>query len=315
MFQKILIANRGEIACRIIRTARKMGITTVAVYSEIDAKALHVSLADESVCIGSATSSDSYLNYERIIQAAQATSAQAVHPGYGFLSEDAEFAEQLVQAGLIFIGPSPEAIRIMGDKQLAKSTMEAAKVPVVPGFHDASNYAALEKAAHRIGLPVLIKASAGGGGKGMRLVEQWDQLKDALDGAQREAQSSFGDNRVFLEKYLGQARHIEVQILFDQLGNGVYLFDRDCSIQRRHQKVIEEAPAQLAPVTRQQISQTALQAGKAIGYVNAGTIEFLVDEHENFYFMEMNTRLQVEHPITELITGLDLVEWQLRIAA
>jgi 3-methylcrotonyl-CoA carboxylase alpha subunit len=315
MFQKILIANRGEIACRIIRTAQRMKIATVAVYSEIDVNALHVKLADESVCIGPAVSSESYLNYDRIIQAATATSAQAVHPGYGFLSEDAEFAERLIQAGFVFIGPSPEAIRIMGDKQLAKTTMEAAGVPVVPGFHDGQDYAKLEKAARRIGLPVLIKASAGGGGKGMRLVENWDQLKDALTSAQREAQSSFGDNRVFLEKYLANARHIEVQILFDQFGEGVYLFDRDCSIQRRHQKVIEEAPADLSPAIRQQIYQTALQSGKAIGYCNAGTIEFLVDEQEHFYFMEMNTRLQVEHPITELITGLDLVEWQLRIAA
>lgn len=317
MFDKLLIANRGEIACRIIRTARKMNIRTVAVYSEMDANALHVQLADESVCIGPALSSASYLDSGKIIQATVDTHAQAVHPGYGFLSEDAEFAEQLQQAGLIFVGPSAHAIRTMGDKNLAKTTMVKAGVPVVPGYHgDVVDIKAFQKAAQKIGFPVLIKASAGGGGKGMRLVESADKLADAVQSAMREAQASFGDSRVFLEKYLTHSRHIEVQILFDQHGKGIYLFDRDCSIQRRHQKIVEEAPAcHLTAATKQQMAETALRAGEAIHYSSTGTIEFLVDENENFYFMEMNTRLQVEHPVTEMITGLDLVEWQLRIAA
>ncbi len=317
MFKKILIANRGEIACRIIRTAKKMGIRTVAVYSEIDAKALHVQMADESVGIGPAVSAASYLDSEKIVHAAQITHAEAIHPGYGFLSEDSEFAERLHQAGLIFIGPPAEAIRIMGDKNLAKSTVVAAGVPVVPGYHaEKIDLTAMKQAVQKIGLPVLIKASAGGGGKGMRLVEKLEQLAEAVQSAQREAQASFGDSRIFVEKYLAHARHIEVQILFDQYGKGIHLFDRDCSIQRRHQKVIEEAPAiNLSESTRLQMVNTALRAGEAIHYCNAGTIEFLLDEDESFYFMEMNTRLQVEHPITEMITGLDLVEWQLRIAA
>ncbi len=317
MFKKLLIANRGEIACRIIKTAKKMQISTVAVYSKIDEAALHVQLADESICIGDAASSESYLNGDKIILAAKTTAAEAVHPGYGFLSEDAEFAQRCQQQGITFVGPTEDAIRIMGDKNLAKVTMAAAGVPVVPGYQeDAIDLAALKKAIKKIGLPVLIKASAGGGGKGMRLVENIEQLEEALQSARREAEASFGDSRVFLEKYLARARHIEVQILFDQHGKGIYLFDRDCSIQRRHQKVIEEAPAsQLRSVTRQRMAETALRAGTAIHYSSAGTIEFLVDENENFYFMEMNTRLQVEHPVTEMITGLDLVEWQLRIAS
>ncbi len=317
MFKKLLIANRGEIACRIIKTAKKMNIRTVAVYSEIDAQALHVQMADESVCIGPASSSLSYLNIDNIIEAAQKTQAQAIHPGYGFLSEDAEFAERLQQAGLIFIGPSADAIRTMGDKNLAKETMQNAGVPVVPGFHgDCTDLKALTQAAIKVGFPVLIKASAGGGGKGMRLVEKPEQLAEAVQGAMREAQASFGDSKVFLEKYLSRARHIEIQILFDQYGKGIYLFDRDCSVQRRHQKVVEEAPAPgISEKTRLQMAKTALQAGTAIHYRSTGTIEFLLDEQENFYFMEMNTRLQVEHPVTEMITGLDLVEWQLRIAA
>jgi 3-methylcrotonyl-CoA carboxylase alpha subunit len=317
MFKKLLIANRGEIACRIIKTAKKMGIRTVAVYSEIDADALHVHMADESVCIGPAPSIASYLVSEKIIQAAKATQAEAVHPGYGFLSEDDEFALLLQQAGIIFVGPTPEAIRIMGDKNLAKETVVAAGVPVVPGYSgDPTDFNALKTAAKKIGYPVLIKAAAGGGGKGMRLVEKPEQLAAAIESAMREAQASFGDARVFLEKYLEDARHIEVQILFDHYGKGIYLFDRDCSIQRRHQKVIEEAPAPgLSESTRRQMAKTALQAGEAIQYRSTGTIEFLVDKNQNFYFMEMNTRLQVEHPVTEMITGLDLVEWQLRIAA
>ena len=317
MFKKLLIANRGEIACRIIKTAKRLGIRTVAVYSDIDAQALHVQLADESYCLGAAPSADSYLNGEKIIRVAKQAQAEAIHPGYGFLSEDDEFAEQCQQAGLIFVGPSPQAIRQMGDKNLAKTTMIAAGVPVTPGYQgETTDLNTLKKEAKKIGLPVLIKASAGGGGKGMRLVHDLDKLGDAVQSAQREAQASFGDSRVFLEKYLTPARHIEVQILFDQHGHGVYLFDRDCSIQRRHQKVIEEAPApNLKASTRKNMAETALRAGQAIQYAGAGTIEFLVDENEDFYFMEMNTRLQVEHPVTELITGLDLVEWQLRIAA
>jgi 3-methylcrotonyl-CoA carboxylase alpha subunit len=317
MLKKLLIANRGEIACRIIRTAKKLNVQTVAIYSEIDATALHVQLADESYCVGPAASTASYLNVEKIITIAKAAQVEAIHPGYGFLSEDAEFAEQCQQAGLIFIGPSAHAIRIMGDKNLAKNTMIAAGVPVAPGYHDeAYDIDTLTAAAKKIGLPVLVKASAGGGGKGMRLVENLEQLATAVESAMREAQASFGDSRIFLEKYLTRARHIEVQILFDQHGHGLTLFDRDCSTQRRHQKVIEEAPAPgLADITRQRMAVTALRAGEAIQYQSAGTIEFLVDENENFYFMEMNTRLQVEHPVTEMITGLDLVEWQLRIAS
>jgi 3-methylcrotonyl-CoA carboxylase alpha subunit len=306
MIKKLLIANRGEIACRVIRTAKKMGIRTVAIYSEIDANALHVQMADESYCVGSAASADSYLNGKKIIQVAKAAQVDAIHPGYGFLSEDAEFAQLCQEAGLIFVGPSAEAIRIMGDKNLAKNTMVQAKVPVVPGY---------DIDAVDIQFPVLVKASAGGGGKGMRVVEKASELAAAAESARREAQASFGDSRIFLEKYLATARHIEVQILFDQYGHGLYLFDRDCSVQRRHQKVIEEAPAPgLTESTRQKMADTALRAGAAIQYCGVGTIEFLVDENANFYFMEMNTRLQVEHPVTEMITGLDLVEWQLRVA-
>jgi len=317
MLTKLMIANRGEIACRIIKTAQKLKIRTVAIYSEIDAHAQHVQLADESFCIGPAPSAESYLNIEKIIKIALEAKVEAIHPGYGFLSEDADFALACQQAGLIFVGPSPEAIRVMGDKNVAKSTMVAANVPVVPGYNgDNTDIDFLKKTALQIGLPVLIKACAGGGGKGMRLVEKLEHLESALESARREAQASFGDSRVFLEKYLASSRHIEVQILFDQQGQGIYLFDRDCSIQRRHQKIIEEAPAPfLKSSTRERMAKTALQAGAAIHYSSTGTIEFLVDEQENFYFMEMNTRLQVEHPVTEMITGLDLVEWQLRIAA
>lgn len=316
-FKKILIANRGEIACRIIKTAKKMGILTVAVYSEIDANALHVQMADECIGIGPAPSVDSYLNAEKIIQAAITSGAQAIHPGYGFLSEDADFAQLCLQNHIVFVGPPPAAIRVMGDKELAKTTMTAAGVPVVPGYQgDMSDQNALQKVVQSIGLPVLIKASAGGGGKGMRLVQDLQHLSEAINGAIREAKSSFGDDRVFIEKYLARSRHVEVQILFDQYGQGFYLFDRDCSIQRRHQKIIEEAPAPgLRDSTRKKMAETALRAGTAIKYSSTGTIEFLVDENENFYFMEMNTRLQVEHPVTEMICGIDLVEWQLRIAA
>ena len=317
MFRKLLIANRGEIACRIIRTAKKLNLQTVAVYSEVDAHALHVQLADEAYYLGLAPSLDSYLNADKILAIATQAHVEAIHPGYGFLSEDAEFAWQCQQKEIIFVGPPAEAMLRMGNKNLAKATMAAAKVPVIPGYHGTEQEIDfLRQEAEKIGFPLLIKASAGGGGKGMRLLENMTQFEAALTGAQREAQSSFGDARVFLEKYLPHSRHIEVQILFDQFGQGVSLFDRDCSLQRRHQKVIEEAPAMHLPVeTRKQMAATALRAGQAIGYVNAGTIEFLVDENNHFYFMEMNTRLQVEHPVTEMVTGLDLVEWQLRIAA
>lgn len=316
MIKKLLIANRGEIACRIIKTAKKLNIQTVAIYSEIDRYALHVQLADESFCVGLAASATSYLNVEKIIRIAQEAQAEAIHPGYGFLSEDAEFAEQCEKAHLIFVGPSAQAIRMMGDKTLAKTTMIAAGVPVIPGYHgETTDFAALKIVAEKMGFPLLVKASAGGGGKGMRLINHLNQLTEAVQGAMREAQASFGDSRVFLEKYLAQARHIEVQILFDQHGHGISLFDRDCSTQRRHQKVVEEAPApHLTLSTRQKMANTALRAGAAIHYSSTGTIEFLVDENEDFYFMEMNTRLQVEHAVTEMITGLDLIEWQLRIA-
>ncbi len=317
MFNKLLIANRGEIACRILKTAKKLNISTVAVFSAIDRHALHVEMADEAYLLGPAPSIESYLNLDKILTIAKQTKVDAIHPGYGFLSEDPEFATACAQAGITFIGPSAQAIKTMGDKTLAKSTMLAAGVPVIPGYHaDDLNLSTLTEAAEKIGLPILVKASAGGGGKGMRLVEKLEQLAEAVASARREAQASFGDSRIFLEKYLDKSRHIEVQILFDQFGQGVYLFDRDCSIQRRHQKIIEEAPAPfLNDSTRQKMAATALKAGIAIQYQGVGTIEFLVDEQQNYYFMEMNTRLQVEHPVTEMITGLDLVEWQLRVAA
>lgn len=317
MFTKILIANRGEIACRIMRTARRMGISCVAVYSEIDANALHVKLADEAICIGPAPSKESYLQGEKIIVAALATGAQAIHPGYGFLSENAEFAEACSKAGLTFIGPPPAAIRAMGSKSAAKEIMEKAGVPLVPGYHGSKqDVATLQKAAEKIGYPVLLKAAAGGGGKGMRVVSQPQELEAALNSAKREAKSSFGDDHILIEKYLTSPRHIEMQVFADTQGNAVHLFERDCSIQRRHQKIIEEAPAPNFPADiRKKMGETAIAAAKAIGYVNAGTIEFLFDTDGSYYFMEMNTRLQVEHPVTEMITQQDLVEWQLRIAS
>lgn len=317
MIKKLLIANRGEIACRIIKTAKRLGIKTVAVYSNIDKNALHVALADEAYLIGPAPATQSYLNAEKIIEIAKASHADAIHPGYGFLAEDAEFARLCEKNKIIFVGPSSSAIEAMGDKRNAKHLMQTAKVPIVPGYSAAKqDVETLKNEAKKIGLPVLIKASAGGGGKGMRLVTALDQLADALTAAKREAKSSFGDDTIFLEKYVNPARHVEVQIFMDQQGNGVYLFDRDCSLQRRHQKIIEEAAApNLSDKVREQMGKTALLAAKAIQYVGAGTIEFLVDQQSNFYFMEMNTRLQVEHPVTEMITGLDLVEWQLRVAA
>ena len=316
MFQKLLIANRGEIACRVIRTARRMGIATVAIYSDADADALHVRDADEAVRIGPAAARDSYLNGAAIIDAARRMGAQAVHPGYGFLAENADFAAAVATAGLVFVGPSADAIRAMGSKAAAKQLMELAGVPVVPGYHgDDQHPERLADAARQIGYPVLIKAWAGGGGKGMRVVERPGELAAALAGAQREALSAFGDDRVLIEKYLERPRHIEVQVFGDRFNNVVHLHERDCSVQRRHQKVIEEAPAfALDPGMRRALHDAAVAAARAVRYVNAGTIEFIV-EGRDFYFMEMNTRLQVEHPVTEMITGLDLVEWQLRVAA
>ena len=322
MFEKILIANRGEIACRIIRTAHRMGIKCVAVYSDADAKALHVSLADEAYRIGPPPAAESYLNIATIIAAAKRSDAEAVHPGYGFLSENAEFADACGAAGLVFIGPPAAAIRAMGMKDEAKRLMLKAGVPVVPGYQgDNQDVKALAAEARKIGFPVLIKAVAGGGGKGIKRVDHPAEFASALASAQREAGSNFGDRRVLIEKYIAKARHIEVQVFADNHGNTVHLFERDCSLQRRHQKVIEEAPAPgMTPETRMAICKAAVEAACAVDYRNAGTVEFIADvsdglRADKFYFMEMNTRLQVEHPITEAITGQDLVEWQLRVAA
>jgi 3-methylcrotonyl-CoA carboxylase alpha subunit len=317
MFGSVLIANRGEIACRIIRTARRMGIRIIAVYSDADREALHVASADIGVRIGPAPARESYLSIERIIAAARESGAEAVHPGYGFLSENAEFAEACAAAGLTFIGPPPSAIRAMGSKSEAKAIMNKAGVPVVPGYHgSAQDSGSLAKQAAEIGYPVLIKASAGGGGKGMRRVDAADGFAVALDAAKREAAASFSDDRVLIEKYLTRPRHVEMQVFADRQGNAVHLFERDCSLQRRHQKVIEEAPApDLDQGVRAALGTAAVTAAQAIGYVGAGTVEFILDSTGAFYFMEMNTRLQVEHPVSEMITGLDLVEWQLRVAA
>lgn len=316
MFDKILIANRGEIACRVIKTARRLGIRSVAVYSELDQQARHVDLADEAWPIGPSPARESYLVIERILDAARRSGAQAIHPGYGFLSENADFAEACAAAGIVFIGPPPAAIRAMGSKSAAKALMERSGVPLVPGYHGADqDLATLTAAADRIGYPVLIKASAGGGGKGMRVVERRQDLAAAIASAQREAMASFGDDQVLIEKYLTRPRHIEIQVFADSHGNVVSLFERDCSIQRRHQKVIEEAPAPgLSPARRREMGEAACAAARAVGYVGAGTVEFIA-EGGAFYFMEMNTRLQVEHPVTEMITGLDLVDWQLQVAA
>lgn len=318
MFNKILIANRGEIACRVIKTARRMGVQTVAVYSDADKDALFVRMADEAVHIGASPAAESYLLADRILSAAKKTGAQAVHPGYGFLSENEAFAEACAQNGIAFIGPPVSAIAAMGSKSEAKKLMEAAGVPLVPGYHgDQQDPEFLKAQADKMGYPVLIKASAGGGGKGMRIVESSADFLSALESCQREARASFGDDHVLVEKYLQKPRHIEIQIFADQAGETVYLFERDCSVQRRHQKVLEEAPApNWSPEQRREMGEAAVAAAKAVGYVGAGTVEFIVDTTDNrFYFMEMNTRLQVEHPVTEMITGLDLVEWQLRVAA
>ncbi|MBN8556710.1 MAG: acetyl/propionyl/methylcrotonyl-CoA carboxylase subunit alpha [Proteobacteria bacterium] len=325
MFEKILIANRGEIACRVAATARRMGVRTVAVYSDADAHAKHVLACDEAVHVGASAPRDSYLQWQRIIDAARATGAQAIHPGYGFLSENEDFAQACQDAGLVFIGPPASAINAMGLKAESKRLMEGAGVPLVPGYHGADqDPALLRQQADRIGYPVLIKASAGGGGKGMRAVERGEDFDAALASCKREAINSFGDDAVLVEKYVQRPRHIEIQVFADTHGHCVYLFERDCSVQRRHQKVLEEAPAPgLTPALRRQMGEAAVAAARAVGYVGAGTVEFIVEqpggyehpEQMKFYFMEMNTRLQVEHPVTEAITGQDLVEWQLRVAA
>jgi 3-methylcrotonyl-CoA carboxylase alpha subunit len=316
MFRTLLIANRGEIACRIIRTARRMGLRTVAVFSEADAHAQHVAMADEAHPIGPARAAESYLRIDRILAAARASRAEAIHPGYGFLSENAEFAEACAEAGIAFVGPPPAAIRAMGSKAESKRLMEQAGVPIVPGYHgEEQEEAHLAHQAARIGFPVLIKASAGGGGKGMRPVLRAEDFPAQLAGARREAKAAFGDDRVLLERYLQKPRHVEVQVFADTQGNTIHLHTRDCSVQRRHQKVLEEAPApDLSPALRARLHEAAIAAARAVGYVSAGTVEFIV-EGENAFFMEMNTRLQVEHPVTEMVTDLDLVEWQLRIAA
>jgi 3-methylcrotonyl-CoA carboxylase alpha subunit len=320
MFNKILIANRGEIACRVAATAKRMAIRTVAVYSEADADAKHVHACDEAVAIGGSAPRDSYLRWERIIEAAKATGAEAIHPGYGFLSENEAFAAACAEAGLVFIGPPASAIQAMGLKAESKQLMEKAGVPLVPGYHGANqDPELLKREADRIGYPVLIKASAGGGGKGMRAVEKAEDFAAALASCQREARSSFGDEAVLVEKYVTRPRHIEIQVFGDTQGNCVYLFERDCSVQRRHQKVLEEAPAPgMTETLRKRMGEAAVAAARAVKYVGAGTVEFIVEQRHgemNFFFMEMNTRLQVEHPVTEAITGLDLVEWQLRVAA
>ncbi|MDD3354985.1 acetyl/propionyl/methylcrotonyl-CoA carboxylase subunit alpha [Zoogloea sp.] len=317
MFNKILIANRGEIACRVIKTARRLGIKTVAVYSEADAGARHVRLADEAVFIGPAAARESYLVVDKIIAAAKQTGAQAIHPGYGFLSENEAFCDACDAAGIVFIGPPVSAIRAMGSKSEAKKLMEKAQVPLTPGYHgDNQEPGFLNVQADAIGYPVLIKAAAGGGGKGMRLVERSTDFLEALASCKREAASSFGSDHVLVEKYLTRPRHIEIQVFGDTHGNYVHLFERDCSVQRRHQKVLEEAPAPGMTLERRAaMGKAAVDAARAVGYVGAGTVEFIANQDGTFYFMEMNTRLQVEHPVTEMITGLDLVEWQLRVAS
>lgn len=316
LFKKVLIANRGEIAVRIIKACQEIGIKTVAVYSEVDKRAPHVQLADESINLGEPTPSESYLNIPKIIESAQSVGAEAIHPGYGFLAENPDFAKACHDKGIKFIGPKPEVIRLMGDKIEAKKTMENADVPVIPGYHgEKQDMATLVKEGKKVGFPLLVKATAGGGGKGMRIVNSEDELEQSIESAKRESKSSFGNDSVFLEKYLDIPRHIEFQILADEHGNVIHLFERECSIQRRHQKIIEETPSPvMTKELREEMSKAAIAAAEAIDYTNAGTIEFMVDGNLNFYFMEMNTRLQVEHPITEATTGIDLAKWQLKIA-
>nr|WP_217474188.1 acetyl/propionyl/methylcrotonyl-CoA carboxylase subunit alpha [Stutzerimonas stutzeri] len=316
MITTLLVANRGEIACRVMRTAKAMGLTTVAIHSAIDRDARHAREADIRIDLGGAKPADSYLVIDKLIAAAKASGAQAIHPGYGFLSENADFARAIEDAGLIFLGPPASAIDAMGSKSAAKALMEKAGVPLVPGYHgEAQDVETFRLAAEKIGYPVLLKATAGGGGKGMKVVEREADLAEALQSAQREAQSSFGDSRMLVEKYVLKPRHVEIQVFADQHGNCLYLNERDCSIQRRHQKVVEEAPAPgLTPALRRAMGEAAVKAAQAIGYVGAGTVEFLLDARGEFFFMEMNTRLQVEHPVTEAITGLDLVAWQIRVA-
>ena len=316
MFTKILIANRGEIAIRIIRACKEMGISTVAVYSEADKESLHVALADQAICIGGARAEDSYLNGQRILSAALYTGAQAIHPGYGFLAENAGFADLCRKYGVKFIGPSGEVISKMGDKDAARRLMKANHVPTTPGTDILQDAAQAQAAAEKIGYPVLIKASAGGGGKGIRLVERAEDMERAFQTASAEAEKAFGDGRMYMEKYLDPVKHIEVQLLADEAGHIVCLGERECSIQKNNQKLIEESPSPAVdPETRKKLMDTATRAARAAGYVNAGTVEFLMDKDRNFYFMEMNTRLQVEHPVSELVTGVDIVKWQIRIAA
>lgn len=316
MFTKLLIANRGEIAVRIIRACKEMGIRTVAVYSKADAESIHVALADEAICIGEAAAKDSYLNQERIISAAIASKAQAIHPGYGFLAENASFAKLCKKYDIAFVGPSGELIDRMGDKDAARRLMKASGVPIIPGSGILENADEAKKAAKEIGYPVMLKASAGGGGKGIRLVKTEDELEQAFKTASSEAQQAFGDGRMYMEKYIYPAKHIEVQLLCDEQGHVVCLGERECSIQRNNQKLIEESPSPgVTKEKRAELFEAATKAAKAVGYVNAGTVEFLMDRDKNFYFMEMNTRLQVEHPVSELVTGKDIVKWQIRIAA
>ena len=316
MFTKILIANRGEIAIRIIRACKEMGISTVAVYSEADRESLHVALADQAICIGGPKAEDSYLNGPRILSAAMYTGAQAIHPGYGFLAENRDFADQCQRMGIKFIGPGAEIIAKMGDKDAARRLMKENGVPTTPGTDILRDSQEALKAAEEIGYPVLLKASAGGGGKGIRLVERPQDMERAFETASSEALKAFGDGRMYLEKYLHPVKHIEVQLLADEAGHIVCLGERECSIQKNNQKLIEESPSPgVSPKTRQKLMETATRAARAAGYVNAGTVEFLMDKNGDFYFMEMNTRLQVEHPVSELVTGVDIVKWQIRIAA
>ena len=317
MFKKILIANRGEIALRIIRAAHELGIKTVAVYSEADRESLHVRFADEAVCIGPAASKESYLNIPRLIAAAEVTNADSIHPGYGFLSENANFAEICASSGIIFIGPSPEAITAMGDKAFAKETMKRAGVPVVPGSEGVvSDLTEAKKNALEIGFPVIIKATAGGGGRGMRIVRSEDELENAFFTASHEAETAFGNRAVYIEKYIEEPRHIEIQIMGDRTGTVLHFGERDCSIQRRHQKLLEESPSPaLSPELREAMGMAAIKGAKSAKYIGAGTIEFLLDKNKNFYFMEMNTRIQVEHPVTEEVYGIDLVKMQLQVVA